>query len=192
MRREDQKRFCDPAEPFGPGRERVQSVGVYDRWPRGAADDQANEIARSTRRLNPGPDLLPVRLSRPQAQSRGPRPRARLRPILSRRAARSCTRPARARPRRAVKTAGVAIVTSPHPERSAASPARQAAPVLPREPAIINTFPTSPLLAAGCLREAASHAETISGSTRLSLDPAAWISSRGEPMSATTNLSVVN
>ena len=45
---------------------------------------------------------------------------------------------------------GVAIVTSPAPDRSAPSAARCAAPVRPLEPATISTRPKSPLCESGC------------------------------------------
>ena len=43
-------------------------------------------------------------------------------------------------------SAGVAILTSPAPDRSAAAPHRAAAPAMPREPAMTSTVPNSPLL----------------------------------------------
>src|SRR5262249_58671578 len=83
---------------------------------------------------------------------------------------------------------GVAMVTSRDPALRAASPARQAAPVLPGEPAKTSTFPASPLFESGARRDDASHEETIAASTSERCEPAAWINSSGEPIGATTSL----
>ena len=82
---------------------------------------------------------------------------------------------------------GVATVTSPAPARMAASPTMQAAPVLPREPAMTSTLPASPLLACGLRRERASHRATTCSSTRFNCEPHASINSSGEPMRPTTS-----
>ena len=65
--------------------------------------------------------------------------------------------------------AGVAIVTRPAPERSAAIPARNAAPVLPTDPATTVTRPKSPLCESAVLGSISSR--SCSGVSRSTCGP---------------------
>ena len=79
-------------------------------------------------------------------------------------------------------SSGTARVTSPAPPRTAAFAARQGAPVYPRLPARINSFPKSPLWASAGRRGMHRSSRSISLVRHWSSGHSSW----GMPMSATT------
>jgi hypothetical protein len=81
---------------------------------------------------------------------------------------------------------GVAIVTRPAPERSAARARSTAAPLFPREPATPRRCPIVPLCAAG--GRAGSRRRAASRSIHSRFAPAARTASSGIPMSMTRNV----